>query len=60
MFYAILTCSDPACAEEIEHYGEPTDLDRLACECGCTLQAIAYADAEPAEITPRTALPLAA
>jgi hypothetical protein len=45
MLYAILICSDPACAEELEAWGEPADFDRLACDCGCTLQAIAYGEA---------------
>jgi hypothetical protein len=53
MLYAILICSDPACAEEFEAYGEPDDFERLACDCGCTLQAIAFCEAQPAEIGPK-------
>jgi hypothetical protein len=63
MLYAILICSDPACAEEFESYGEPADFDKLACDCGCTLQAIAFCEAQPVEIraqAPRIELRLAA
>jgi hypothetical protein len=52
MLYAILICSDPACAEEFESWGEPADFEQLACDCGCTLQAIAFCEAQPAEISP--------
>ena len=45
MLYAILICTDEACAEEFEAWGEPDDFDALACEsCGCTLQAIAFCE----------------
>jgi hypothetical protein len=50
MLYAILICSDPDCAEEFTAFGAAAELDELACECGCTLQAIAFGEAEPAEI----------
>jgi hypothetical protein len=53
MLYAILICSDPVCAEEFESYGEPADFDQLACDCGCTLQAIAFCEAQPVEISPQ-------
>jgi hypothetical protein len=53
MLYAILICSDTACAEEFEAYGEPDDFERLACDCGCTLQAIAFCEAQAAEIGPK-------
>jgi hypothetical protein len=55
LLYAILICSDPGCAEELEAYGQLADFERLACDCGCTLQAIAFGEAEPAEISARTA-----
>jgi hypothetical protein len=43
MLCAILICSDPACAEELEALGHgPGDFDSLACDCGCTLQAIGF------------------
>ena len=63
MLYAVLICTDESCAEEFEAWGEPGDFDRLACECGCTLQAIAFCEAQPAEISvqaPRIELRLAA
>ena len=63
MLYATLICSDPACAEEFEAYGEPADLEHLVCDCGCTLQAIAFCEAQPVELTvetPRIELRLAA
>jgi hypothetical protein len=63
MLYATLICSDPDCAEELEAYGEPADLDRLACHCGCTLEAIAFYEAQLAQISvepPRVELDLAA
>jgi hypothetical protein len=50
VLYAILICSDPDCAEELEAYPDEVDLDKLACECGCTLQAIAFGEAQPAAI----------
>jgi hypothetical protein len=52
MLYATLICSDEECAEEYEAWGEPGDFEKLACECGCTLQAIAFCEAQPATITP--------
>ena len=53
MLYAILICSDPECAEEFEHFGEPAEFEKLACDCGCTLQAIAFCEAQPAQIAPQ-------
>jgi hypothetical protein len=45
MLYAILICSDEACAEESEAWGELEDFDRLACEdCGCVLQVLSLAE----------------
>ena len=52
MLYAILICSDPECAEEFEAWGDPANFDKLVCECGCTLQAIAFCEAQPATIRP--------
>ena len=50
MLYAILICSDPDCAEEIEAYPGEVDLEQLVCECGCSMQAIAFGEAEFAEV----------
>lgn len=45
MFVVTLICSDEACAEEVEAWVELGQLDTLACDgCGCTLQAIAFAE----------------
>jgi hypothetical protein len=52
MLYATLICSDPECAEEFEAWGEPADFEALACQCGCTLLAIAFCEAQPASIRP--------
>ncbi len=45
MFVARLVCSDSDCAEELE-VRAPTleELDRLLCDCGCTLEIIAWPD----------------
>ena len=45
MFIARLICSDPGCAEEREAEA-PTleELERLLCDCGCTLEVIAWPD----------------
>ena len=46
MLYAILICTDEACAEEFEAWGEPYEFDDMLCEgCGCTLQAVAFSEA---------------
>jgi hypothetical protein len=50
MLYAILICSDPECADEVEVHGEPVDLEQLACDCGCTLQVISIDEAVPVEL----------
>jgi hypothetical protein len=50
MLYATLICSDPDCAQEFEGWGDPADFERMACECGCTVQAIAFCEYQEAEI----------
>jgi hypothetical protein len=53
MLCAILICSDPACAEELEALGHaPDDFDPLLCDCGCTLQAIGFCEHVEARIGP--------
>lgn len=48
MLYAILICTDESCAEEFEAWGEPDELDTLACDgCGCALQAVAFSEFRP-------------
>jgi hypothetical protein len=52
MLYAILICSDQACAEEFEAWGEPDDFDGLICEgCGCGLQPVAFSEVTIATVT---------
>lgn len=52
MLYATLICSDHACAEEFEAWGEPAEFEALLCEgCGCTLLALAYCEASVATVT---------
>jgi hypothetical protein len=51
MLYTVLICTDEACAEELEAWGEIADLEHLVCEgCGCLLQPIAYAETDPVRI----------
>lgn len=52
MLYVSLICSDEECAEEFEAWGLPDDFEKMACECGCTLQAIAFCEAQAAAIQP--------
>ena len=51
MLYAVLICSDEACAEEFEAWGELEDFDDMVCEgCGCMLQPLAFSDVSMATI----------
>jgi hypothetical protein len=52
MLYATLICTNEECAREFEAWGDLADFEALACECGCTLQAIAFCEAQPATIRP--------
>jgi hypothetical protein len=53
MMFAILICSDEACAETFEAWGELEELDQLTCEgCECVLQAIAFYEAHPLKLEP--------
>lgn len=46
MFVARLICSDTDCAEELEVEAPSVEeLDWLLCDCGCTLEIIAWPDA---------------
>lgn len=48
MLYAILICTDESCAEEIDAWGEPDELDALLCDgCGCALQVLSLSEAAP-------------
>jgi hypothetical protein len=45
MLYATLICTDPDCAEELEAWGEPEQLEVLLCvSCGCQLQPLAFCE----------------
>ena len=45
MLYATLICTDQDCAEELEAWGEPEQLEALPCvSCGCQLQALAFCE----------------
>jgi hypothetical protein len=56
MLYATLICTDSACAEELEAWGELDDFEALLCEgCGCVLQVIAVSEVSSA--TTLTELP---
>ena len=51
MLYAVLICSDEACADEFEAWGELEDFDDMVCEgCGCMLQPLAFSDISTATI----------
>jgi hypothetical protein len=51
MLYAVLICTDEACAEEFEAWGELEDFDDMVCEgCRCTLQPLAFSDVSMATI----------
>jgi hypothetical protein len=52
MLCATLICTDSACAEEFEAWGELDDLEALLCEgCGCVLQVIAVSEVSSATVT---------
>jgi len=56
MLFALLICSDEHCAAEIEAYVDhPTEIEALSCDCGCTLVAVAWAEAETAQVSPARA-----
>ena len=48
MFHALLICSDTDCAEVFEAYGTLEELEALACDCGCALEALTFSDADAA------------
>jgi hypothetical protein len=46
MLYVVLVCSDDRCDVAYEGWCEAEELEQLLCEeCGCTLEAIAFAEA---------------
>jgi hypothetical protein len=47
VLYAILECSGRRCDAQYEAWGEPDQLEGLACEvCGFELEAVGYAEVE--------------
>ena len=45
MFVARLICSDAACADErTAEVATLAELDALACDCGCSLEVVAWPD----------------
>ncbi len=51
MLYATLICTDDACAEEFEGWGEADEFEDMLCDgCGCTLVPLAFCEASVATI----------
>jgi hypothetical protein len=56
MLYAVLSCPDGDCALDYEAWGEPDQLEILACEdCGSPLEIVAFANADRDGVPPRRA-----
>jgi hypothetical protein len=54
MLFALLICTDDGCDVEYEALGLPDELAHLCCEfCGCTLQAVSWAEAAPNGAAPQ-------
>ena len=50
VFSARLICSDEECTEEFEaRAATVAELETLACECGCALEVIGWADEDSAD-----------
>ena len=45
MFHARLICSDGDCDETFEAWGTLSELEALACDCGCALELLTLGDA---------------
>jgi hypothetical protein len=53
MLYAILLCTDQACAEEFEAWGELEELETMLCEgCGCALLPQAFCEVSVSPVVP--------
>jgi hypothetical protein len=51
MLYATLICTDPACGDEFEAWGELDEFDLIVCDgCGCVLQALAFCEVNVATV----------
>jgi hypothetical protein len=44
VYTAVLVCSDDECTERFEAYGSLAELEALACDCGCALQIVGWAE----------------
>lgn len=44
VYTAVLICSDDACTDRFEAYGSLAELEALACDCGCALQIVGWAE----------------
>ena len=42
----LLICSDGECEAIYEAWGDPAELEALACDCGCTLQIVRFTEEE--------------
>jgi hypothetical protein len=59
VLYVVLDCSDESCDASYEGWGEIEELEQVTCElCGCMLQAVAFAEAEEAQLPKRPDLQL--
>ncbi len=43
--HAHLVCSDDDCTERFEAWGPLEDVEAFACDCGCALEIVGWADA---------------
>jgi hypothetical protein len=44
MVHAVLICSEEECTAVFEAYGRLTELEALACDCGCGLSIVGWPD----------------
>jgi hypothetical protein len=53
MLFAILVCSDVECDAVYEAWGEPKELESIACElCGCVLDPMGFSEVGSADERP--------
>jgi hypothetical protein len=44
VYTAVLICSDDACTERFEASGSLAELQSRACDCGCALEIVGWAE----------------
>lgn len=44
VYTAVLICSDDECTDRFEAHGSLAELEALACDCGCALQIVGWAE----------------